>query len=181
MTYFNDLPRFLFKAPPETPSRVTFRTARAADLGPLHRACFTDRPLAQFGYGFRRSLASQRSGRSVHLVVVEDKQLIATGQLTAYGTGVEIADLAVAPVHRGKGLGTSLITVLARIAAFKGFDYVEICVMRENVRARTLYERLGFIADREFSLTEMASVVVLRKVLQGDWRDRPAEGVVHDA
>lgn len=152
-----------------------------ADLGPLHRACFSERPLAQFGDAFRRSLARQRGGQSVHLVAVHDTEPVAAGQLSAYGANVEIADLAVAPAFRGQGVGTALINVLIGIADFAGFDSVEICVMQGNTRARELYERMGFVYDRDYSLTDKASVLVLRRSLDEHLRKQPAQGTAHDA
>jgi ribosomal protein S18 acetylase RimI-like enzyme len=97
-----------------------------------------------------------------------------------YGNNVEIADVAVAPDCRGRGVGTALITVLMRIAAFAGFESIEICVMQDNVRARALYERLGFIFDRSFSLTESATVAVLRKALRVQSGERPLGGTEHE-
>lgn len=180
MRDLNDLPRTLYLPPPETPRRVTFRVARSSDLRSLHQACFAERPLAQFGDGFRRALTVQRSGRCVYLVAEEAKRPIATGQLIVYGDNVEIADVAVAPDWRGRGVGTALITVLTRIATYAGFDSVEICVMQDNVRARALYERLGFVLDRSFTLTESATVAVLRKALHVHSGERPLGGTEHE-
>lgn len=181
LKHFSELPAFLFEAPSSTPARIRFRKARMTDLGPLHRACFAERPLAQFGDAFRRSLATQRHGQGVHLVADHDTEPIATGQLSAYGASVEIADLAVAPAFRGQGVGTALINVLVGIADFAGFDSVEICVMQENTRARELYERLGFVHDRTFSLTDKAAVLVLRRPLDEHLRNHPAQGLAHEA
>lgn len=176
MRDLSDLPSKLYLPPPEAPPRVSFRVARSSDLRSLHQACFAERSLPQFGEGFRRALAAQRNGRCIYLVAVEAKRPIAAGQLTVYGNNVEIADVAVAPDCRGRGVGTALITVLTRIASFAGFESVEICVMQGNVRARALYERLGFILDRSFSLTESATVTVLRKVLRVRSAERPLRG-----
>lgn len=117
----------------------------------------------------------------MHLVAVQDRQLIATGQLVAYGANAEIADLAVAPPFRGQGVGTALIKALLGIADFAGFDGVEICVMQENTRARALYERLGFVVDREFSLTESATVLVLHKSLRAHLRTHPGPGAGYES
>lgn len=142
-----------------------------SDLKALHQSCFADRPLPQFGDSFRRSLAAQGSGRSLYLVALDDDGPVASGQLVCYSSSVEIADLVVAPAHRGRGLGTALIEVLSAVARYAGHSSVEICVMRGNERARALYERLGFVQDREFTITDAASVIVLRK----EWDDEPEE------
>lgn len=119
--------------------------------------------MAQFGDSFRRALASQHSGRSLYLVALDGDAPVASGQLVCYSSSVEIADLVVAPPYRGQGLGTALVSVLSNVARRAGYDSVEICVMRGNNRARALYERLGFVHDREFTVTDAASVIVLRK------------------
>lgn len=150
---------------------VAFRPARLGDMKVLHEACFGDRPLAQFGDSFKRSLEAQRAGQRLHLLALAQRLPIATGQLIAYSNSVEIADLAVATAHRGKGLGTTLITVLSRVAVFADYDAVEIGVMKGNSRALALYHRLGFVNDREFSLTDSASVLVLRKPLPAELID----------
>lgn len=177
LTEFNQLPPSLYTNPPTAPSWVTFRPARASDLKALHENCFADRPLTQFGDSFRRALAAQRSGRSLYLIALVGGAPIASGQVIRYSNSVEIADLVVAPDYRGQGLGTALIDVLSRVARYAGYDSVEICVMRGNSRARALYERLGFVHDRELTLTDAASVDVLRKELKDDLEDSPGGAV----
>lgn len=180
MTDLSRLPPSLYTRPPTAPAWVTFRAARASDLKSLHQACFADRPLAQFGDSFRRALATQRSGRSLYLVALAQGTPVACGQLVCYSNSVEIADLAVAPDHRGQGLGTALIGVLARVARYGGYDGVEICVMRGNDRARALYERLGFVPDREFTLTDTATVIVMRKSLEEALDDHRTGGAASE-
>lgn len=143
----------------------------------LHQSCFADRPLAQFRDSFRRALAAQRSGRSLTLLALSDGAPVASGQLVCYSSSVEIADLVVAPVHRGQGVGTALIDVLSRVARYAGYDSVEICVMRGNERARALYERLGFVQDREFTIRDEASVIVLRKELEDGAEGSPGGAI----
>lgn len=166
MKPFSQLPSSLFQLSPEAPLQVTFRAARLSDLRALYEACFADRPLPQFGDGFRRSLEAQRAGQRLHLLALSQKNIVGSGQLVSYGHNVEIADLVVAPAFRGQGVGTALITTLSRVAAYAGYKAVEIGVMQENSRALTLYQRLGFVEDRHFTLGDSASVVVLRKTLR---------------
>ena len=61
---------------------------------------------------------------------------------------IYIRQMAVLPEHQGKGIGrTVLQRVLAR-AAESGRG-AALRVFKINVRARELYERLGFTTDRE--------------------------------
>lgn len=52
--------------------------------------------------------------------------------------------LAVAEPHRGLGLGGALIEALAREAQARGCACLRLEVVGENLRARALYDRLGF-------------------------------------
>jgi ribosomal protein S18 acetylase RimI-like enzyme len=58
--------------------------------------------------------------------------------------GPELA-IAVAPGHRGRGIGGDLLTSLARRAADAGYARLLLSVDPENGRARRLYERAGFV------------------------------------
>ena len=58
---------------------------------------------------------------------------------------IELAQLYVAPEWQGRGIGSGLVTeVLQRGGATD--RPVRLSVMRNNSRARALYERLGFVA-----------------------------------
>jgi ribosomal-protein-alanine N-acetyltransferase len=72
------------------------------------------------------------------------------GYLHAYTTGY-VAEIAVAPAHRGRGHGRALLsTCLAELRA-RGVERAELEVAADNDRARSLYETLGFevVARRE--------------------------------
>jgi len=72
------------------------------------------------------------------------------GYVHAYTTGY-VAEVAVAPAHRGRGHGRALLwTCLGELRA-RGLDRAELEVAADNDRARSLYESLGFevVARRE--------------------------------
>jgi ribosomal protein S18 acetylase RimI-like enzyme len=52
--------------------------------------------------------------------------------------------IAVAPDHRGRGLGVALLTALVKLAESSGRRALSLSVDDENLRARRLYEALGF-------------------------------------
>lgn len=52
--------------------------------------------------------------------------------------------LAVAEPARGLGLGAALVEALCTEAVMRGFRLVRLDVVGENLRARALYDRLGF-------------------------------------
>jgi ribosomal protein S18 acetylase RimI-like enzyme len=60
--------------------------------------------------------------------------------------------ICVARQHRGKGVGTLLLSALCDEAARRGYRSVRLDVIDANWRARALYERQGFIATGTESL-----------------------------
>jgi len=58
--------------------------------------------------------------------------------------GIVVDGLAVRPEARGQGIGTALIEALCVEAEARGFGAIRLDVIEENLRARALYERLGF-------------------------------------
>ncbi|MFN6979894.1 MAG: GNAT family N-acetyltransferase [Gemmobacter sp.] len=56
--------------------------------------------------------------------------------------------LCVAPAARGQGVGRALIAAICAEAAARGHDEVRLDVVDTNLRARALYERIGFRAIR---------------------------------
>jgi ribosomal protein S18 acetylase RimI-like enzyme len=57
-----------------------------------------------------------------------------------------ISGMYVAPELRGQGIGRQLLdAVIARAARWPGLEQLTLSVVPENVAARTLYVRRGFI------------------------------------
>ncbi|MFC9623637.1 GNAT family N-acetyltransferase [Streptomyces sp. NPDC056930] len=56
--------------------------------------------------------------------------------------------IAVSPAHRGRGIGSLLLTEVAALAAGHGCRRIRLDVIDVNPRARALYERHGFAAAR---------------------------------
>ena len=65
--------------------------------------------------------------------------------------------LAAYPEHRGKGYGTALLDIAARVARRSGCNGLSIIVSDANTGARRLYERCGYV--------ERAS----RPMVKDDW------------
>jgi ribosomal protein S18 acetylase RimI-like enzyme len=56
-----------------------------------------------------------------------------------------IAELYVQPEHRRQGLGLALMNAALDAARDRGADYVEVATSEDDVGARALYDRLGFV------------------------------------
>jgi len=57
----------------------------------------------------------------------------------------QIMDIAVAPDHRGRGVGHILVEQAIAVAREKGAERLVLEVRRSNVPAIRLYERFGFV------------------------------------
>jgi predicted GNAT family N-acyltransferase len=90
------------------------------------------------------SLAEERDGRdgdALHLVVVEDGEVVGTCRLLAEGSEVKLGRMAVAPAHRGHGLAAELL--VAADAQAREWRAQRIALAAQ-LGARALYERAGY-------------------------------------
>jgi ribosomal protein S18 acetylase RimI-like enzyme len=55
-----------------------------------------------------------------------------------------LAELYVAPAHRGQGLGRALMEAALDLAREAGASYMDLGTSEDDVAARALYESLGF-------------------------------------
>lgn len=77
--------------------------------------------------------------------------LLAVDDLTDEVTGEPqrfIAYMAVDPAQRQLGVGALLLTAAENEARERGLPYITLMVTDENIAARTLYERNGFVTER---------------------------------
>lgn len=143
------------------------RRAMPDDADALARNCFPDSAPDTSARHLTWSLGEATRGRRVHLVV-ELGEAVANGELSIMGEVAEIANLVVEPSLRGHGLGTALIQALADEAAARDIPTLEIGVRSDDHRVRALYERLGFVPNREATVSlggESTQVIYLRKPL----------------
>lgn len=64
-------------------------------------------------------------------------------------TAAFIKDLAVAPEHRQRGLGTTLLTLALEEFRRRGAAFVDLKTDIDNTKAQSLYRRLGFVVVAE--------------------------------
>jgi ribosomal protein S18 acetylase RimI-like enzyme len=73
------------------------------------------------------------------------RELEAAAMITTIGAGVaHLAQMAVRPARRGRGLGRSLVRTAIAAARRQGFRLMTLLVADSNTRARGLYEGRGF-------------------------------------
>jgi ribosomal protein S18 acetylase RimI-like enzyme len=146
--------------PSRPPAHWQIRPMEVADGRCLHAVCYPHLPYSLFLTKFERLCRWQQSSRALYLVVEstpaqpdaasagsgDGGDLLAGGLLVTYPRYGEIAELFVAPMFRRMG--------------------IEIGVTVGNESARRLYQRLGFVVDRQIILPgEGQPALILRRDL----------------
>jgi GNAT superfamily N-acetyltransferase len=76
--------------------------------------------------------------------------------------GLYLEDLYVQPAHRGSGVGTALLSHLARLANQRGYDRFEWSVLDWNVNAIRFYERMGATLMHEWRICRVSGDALQR-------------------
>jgi ribosomal protein S18 acetylase RimI-like enzyme len=120
--------------------KIAIRPLRADDL----RRLFHDRS-RPYGEQWIR-----RQGRSEVYVAVAELDGVPVGRVgldfvrRAPEGAAHLWAAHVEPAYQSRGIGTELMTHLEEVARARGFNVIRLGVGKENVRARQLYERLGY-------------------------------------
>ena len=102
----------------------------------------------------RSQFEAQRRGYREQFPAAADSLILSDGIpigwviVEAGGRDLHVIDIAVVARERSRGVGTHVIRTLQREAAAGGRRVV-VTVQRFNLRARSLYERLGFRLTKE--------------------------------
>ena len=81
---------------------------------------------------------------SLWRVATENNQLIGFGGLSLIVDEAHVTTLAVAPTHRGRGIGKQILAVLLKDAMAGGAERATLEVAASNTVAQALYKRFGF-------------------------------------
>ena len=106
--------------------------------------------------------------RRDYLVVERDGELAAYGGIDHGGQVADLMTIAVAPGHRGTGIGGDLLTELETRAATGGAEALMLEVRADNEPARTLYDRRGYdvlTVRRGYYQPGNVDALVMRKML----------------
>jgi N-acetylglutamate synthase-like GNAT family acetyltransferase len=141
------------------------RAIRPTDAGDLHRNCYPEQPLGELRTYLNWCRTQMAKGRMERLVAEVDGHAVGNGQLTIRRREGEIGSLVVAPAHRRRGIGRSILAALVSRAAQHGVQVLEIAATEEAVWLRAWYERLGFVPSERQILPRGQRIVVLRMVL----------------
>lgn len=155
----------LFELPLAGPTGLSLRLAAAADAETLREPFYAHKTAAEFARHFDQLLSWQENGRSAWLLAEQGGRVVGCGELILYAHSAELANIFVIPTHRRRGVGTTLLIVLLRLARQLEQTAVEIGCTPDNQQARTLYHRLGFLEDRTVKLPDGETAVILRRSL----------------
>jgi GNAT superfamily N-acetyltransferase len=81
--------------------------------------------------------------------VAEDEGLVAAALVTVWKEEPLLAYLYTAPAHTGRGLGRRLVEAVMHVLGEQGHRRLSLAVTEDNVRARRLYESIGFLPHGE--------------------------------
>lgn len=123
-------------------------TIRQAMLGDIRRiveieeAIYGEAPWNAAAFQIELGRKSDR----LYLVISYDGQVIAYVGCSFNWRRQEshITNIGVSPAYQNYGIGTKLIKILKETAANYGYPRMTLEVRAHNLRARKLYERLGF-------------------------------------
>lgn len=100
-----------------------------------------------------RLKSEMAEGVLTNMTVYKDDELI--GILT-YGipegvnleeSAVELGRIFLLPSYWGQNIGAEVLNLITPMFKEKGFSRIDLWVIEDNVRARKLYERMGFTHD----------------------------------
>lgn len=131
--------------------KIDIRPLEEGDLEEVERR-LTSRPTEKH----RRRLAAQRSGKAIYLVAWCDQAPVGHAYVKWDGSNrepmatrlsgcPEVEDIYVSPAFRSKGIGSKLLHVAEELAKARGCARIGLGVAVENPRARSLYERSGYV------------------------------------
>jgi ribosomal-protein-alanine N-acetyltransferase len=110
-----------------------------AQVARLERICFSD-PWSKDAF-----MEELQSKLSIPLVAKSNKKVVGYACLWHLVDQLEVANFAVSPVHRSKGIGEKLMNKILLEATEKGCQSVVLSVRESNRAAISLYVKLGFV------------------------------------
>ena len=100
-----------------------------------------------FDFSAVQRLCEEYCGRDLYYVLMVRGEVAGYGMLRGWDEGYAIPSLGIAlsAAIRGKGLGTCFMHFLHAAARLNGAERVRLKVYRNNIGARRLYSKLGYI------------------------------------
>lgn len=115
-------------------------------------------------------LAELANPFSYKFVAVEDKRVVGYIVLWDYNVAFHIANIAVHPERRRRGIGSMLLKKALELAKEMGIKSIYLEVRESNVAAQKLYEKFGFyrIGLKRNYYRDGENAVEMKKVVEDD-------------
>ena len=110
----------------------------ASDVYALERECFPD-PYPKYLID-----DLMKTERDRFFVAVHSGRIVGYTVVTITGRAAHLVSLAVHPLHRGQGIGTSLLSAVAKELTLSTVTQVYLEVRKGNLDAISFYKRMGF-------------------------------------
>ena len=94
----------------------------------------------------------------VFLLGRDKGRVVAFGMLRGWAQGYEVPSLGIATYPQGRGYGRGMMAALESVARERGATRIRLRVHADNVRARALYDGLGY---QEIGIERGQTVMVL--------------------
>lgn len=142
---------------------VPMEKRHVAQIAALEQRCFSD-PWSE------TSVESECANPySLWLVEEEAGQVLGYVGSQAAPPEADVMNLAVAPEHRGRGLGKGLMNALCTQLRVRGIHTLFLEVRVSNASARALYDGLGFLTAgcrKKYYVNPTEDALILRKELE---------------
>lgn len=130
----------------------TLESVREKDLHALE----TSMPIPDVIFQHRWLIREQAAGNLDYVIARQSKYPVGRGLILWHGYVIPILmkafpqtpvirSVEVLPQFRGAGIGTAIVHELERRASERGYTQISLGVMPENVLARKLWHRLGYV------------------------------------
>lgn len=129
--------------PPTWPQDIRPATLAVVDPRAAHQVLAAALPTEPFETWHRNLVTDSEYDPALCLVAVDGDGAVAG--IVQCWTSAFIKNLAVAPPHRGRGIGTALMHHAFHIFAKRGAPHIDLKVMADNQSARHLYAQLGTV------------------------------------
>ena len=98
---------------------------------------------------------------------IEEGEVIGVLKYSLIYDRMEIDNIEVAPSHRGKGIGTKLMSYLVSLAIEKRVINITLEVRKSNEVAKNLYKKFGFreVALRKFYYGDEDGILMEKQVM----------------
>ncbi|MEV0581610.1 ribosomal protein S18-alanine N-acetyltransferase [Nonomuraea sp. NPDC050310] len=126
-------------------------------------------PLDAWSEAMMRGELDEQPRTRHYVVALEGGEIVGYAGLAAAADQADVQTIAVLEAHRGRGIGSAMLTELLDEAFRRGAIEVFLEVRADNPGARAVYERFGFveIGVRRRYYDDGTDAIVMKRKLDG--------------